>query len=205
MPNLITRLMFVCCAAFLTSCQSNPLYGSGPLQLSNSSRANFEKYKKYEAPLFFVISEDGRSSYAMHCPHGIGRCEENPYPTIYKCQSRSGKKCKIFAEYKTIVWKDYEHKASNKVNVVVQEFGSSSLFSTTIANPLPFGDFTIKIAKTKSCSGEYRADGGLHITLKCDDEKYQGSSNSFTWKEGGSLELRGHGKVFELMILPYTN
>ena len=52
------------------SCQ-DPDRGTGPITLSPSAQASFAEYMGRDAPIYFLVTEDGRGSYYMYCVGGF--------------------------------------------------------------------------------------------------------------------------------------
>ncbi len=107
--KFIRNILFVGLAGLaLASCKTAPdFYGDGPINISANMQSYFEKYKSGGGPSYFAISEDGRMASWSYCPSGPDGCSvgEPPYMMAINGCNRRGKKCKIFARGKNVVWK----------------------------------------------------------------------------------------------------
>lgn len=97
----------VAVSVLVTGCQAtSPYAGSGPLSLSRSAAAGFEKYLKSNGPAAFAIQTRGSGYYFSSCPYS--RCA---YPdgfnaeeqAIKRCE-KSGGTCKVLAVRSEVVW-----------------------------------------------------------------------------------------------------
>jgi tetratricopeptide (TPR) repeat protein len=100
----ILALVFLC-----TTCAANdPDYGSGRITLSPQVKASFEEYKARDAPLYFVVTESGVSSYYLYCEGGFN-CVESAarLQTLDRCRRLNpDEDCKIYAIGRSVVWRD---------------------------------------------------------------------------------------------------
>ncbi|HSA81911.1 MAG TPA: hypothetical protein VLE23_13935, partial [Geminicoccaceae bacterium] len=93
------------------SCQ-DPDRGTGPITLSPGTEASFAEYTGRDAPLYFVVTEDGRGSYYVYCVGGFN-CTSSAarMRALDECSRRNaGHDCKIYAIGRSIVWQDAEGK-----------------------------------------------------------------------------------------------
>ncbi len=79
--------------------------GVGELKLSDKVVNNFERYLRYRKPVVFLVTIDGQNSVAWKCPHAqcvnTGAMNEKQ-----RCERQYGKKCEIFAQRRSIRWKN---------------------------------------------------------------------------------------------------
>ena len=77
----------------------------GELKLSDKVVNNFERYLRYRKPVVFLVTIDGQNSVAWKCPHAqcvnIGAMNEKQ-----RCERQYGQKCEIFAQRRSIRWKN---------------------------------------------------------------------------------------------------
>lgn len=106
---MLRRLSIIAVLSFGVSCSlEDPEAGKGPIVLSPATRANLEEYMGRNAPLYFVVTEDGRGSYSIYCDGGFN-CNRSGARSqaLDQCRSRSGgRDCKIYAIRRVIVWQD---------------------------------------------------------------------------------------------------
>ena len=99
-------------------CQTtSDLDGSGPIELSYSNRALFDRYLKERRPLAFAVAVDGRSGASyQYCPDlACGSETTAPYRAIQSCEQQSnGVACKLFARKWKIVWEGYTGDAGDE-------------------------------------------------------------------------------------------
>ncbi len=95
-------------AAALVACQTT---GEGPVELSRSTAAGFEKYKEVDfREKAFAISQDGKAYMYMWCAHTSCSGGTIATETIYECDRRRRKRelsdqpCRVFAMGDEIVW-----------------------------------------------------------------------------------------------------
>jgi hypothetical protein len=94
------------------SCQ-DPDRGTGPITLSPSAEASFAEYMGRDAPILFLLTEDGRGSYYTYCVGGFN-CTTSAarVRALDACRRRNaGQDCKIYAIGRSIVWQDAEGAA----------------------------------------------------------------------------------------------
>jgi hypothetical protein len=87
------------------SCQDRDV-GTGPITLSPGVEARFAEYKGRDAPLYFLVTEDGRGSYYSYCAGGFN-CTSSAarMQALDLCRRRyAGSDCKIYAIRRTVVW-----------------------------------------------------------------------------------------------------
>jgi len=98
----------------LAACQTNEdFYGKGPLTLSSSSLAGFERYKKAGINAgYFAVTEDGSTYGYSYC--SAGQCGGNSLMVaLQSCESHAQRTCKIYAYGPTVVWDHSAPKGSN--------------------------------------------------------------------------------------------
>jgi hypothetical protein len=81
--------------------------GKGLIVLGPNTRASLEEYMGRNAPLYFLVTEDGRGSYYMYCEGGFN-CDRPAArrQALDQCRSRAGRDCKIYAIRRVVVWQD---------------------------------------------------------------------------------------------------
>jgi hypothetical protein len=95
-----------------SSCQ-DPDFGTGPITLSPGAKASFAEYMERDAPIYFVVTENGRGSFYLHCRGGFN-CASSAarMQALDQCRSRNpGNDCKIYAIRRSIVWQGAEGSA----------------------------------------------------------------------------------------------
>ena len=105
---MLRRLSILGSLLIGASCSlEDPETGKGTIVLSPNTRANLETYMGRDAPLYFVVSEDGRGSYYMYCSGGFN-CDRSAArrQALDQCRSRAGRDCKIYAIRRVVVWQD---------------------------------------------------------------------------------------------------
>ncbi len=212
LPITILSLVF---SVLIVGCQSSSIYGSGPVNLSDSVQRTYQNYLSKDSPLAFMITRDGNRSFYTYCNVGT-QCLDDAYGAIYRCESRYGVDCFIFAEYGKIVWKGYnkidtapEESAVFSVNV----FGGDSVYSGYLISPKSSDTFTMNIGNRNICEGFYETGNKFIVGLNCENDSkrgdikkanYKGEIRSFSWNEGGDVILRSPGQKFlEMRIHPY--
>jgi hypothetical protein len=101
----IVALLFLC-----ASCGRDPDFGAGPITLSPGVEASFEEYKARDAPIYFLVSENGRGSYYIYCDGGFN-CTTSAarMQALDQCRrNNAGNDCKIYAVGRRVVWQDAE-------------------------------------------------------------------------------------------------
>ena len=94
------------------SCQ-DPDFGTGPITLSPGAKASFARYLEEDAPIFFIVTEDGGGSYYLYCRGGFN-CTSSAarMQGLNRCRtSHPGYDCKIYAVGRSVVWRDAEGTA----------------------------------------------------------------------------------------------
>lgn len=93
-------LIGVSCSAL-----EDPEAGKGPITLSPGVSASLEEYMGRDAPLYFVVTEDGRGSNYVYCVGGFN-CDNAAArtQTLDDCRSRTGRNCKVYAIRRVVVW-----------------------------------------------------------------------------------------------------
>ena len=87
------------------SCQDRDV-GTGPITLSPGVEASFAEYKARDAPLYFLVTENGRGAYYSYCGGGFN-CTSSAAraQALDLCRRRyPGTDCKIYAIGRSIVW-----------------------------------------------------------------------------------------------------
>ena len=99
----IVGLLLICVSCSLEDSEA----GKGLIVLSPNTRANLQEYMGRDAPLLFVVTEDGRGSYYMYCDGGFN-CDRSAARSqaLDECRSRAGRDCKIYAIRRVVVWQD---------------------------------------------------------------------------------------------------
>jgi hypothetical protein len=95
------------------SCQ-DPDFGTGPITLSPRVEASLAEYMEHDAPIYFVVTENGRGSFYLYCRGGFN-CTSSAARMRALDQCRSsypGNDCKIYAIRRSIVWQDAESSAA---------------------------------------------------------------------------------------------
>lgn len=88
----------------LTGCQSH--IGKGPITLSPTVQSHIAKAMEDSTVSYIAVSEDGQRVGWAYCPAGYASvCSGNngAVVAINSCE-RSGKKCYIYANGKTVLW-----------------------------------------------------------------------------------------------------
>lgn len=91
-----TLLLFGC----MTS--NEAYYGSGPIQLSGSCQAHFERYLREIDPGYFAVTPDGSRCGYSYCDSM--QCRGNEIMLALSSCRRSGRTCQIYAHGRQIVW-----------------------------------------------------------------------------------------------------
>lgn len=104
---MIMRKAFVILAlgTLLSGClPPDPNVGKGPITLSPQAKQNFEKYTATRSPGYFVVTEDGGSSFYNYC--SSGRCyRTSSNEVIHRCEENAnGRPCKVYASKGAVVW-----------------------------------------------------------------------------------------------------
>jgi hypothetical protein len=89
----------------LAACQDRDV-GTGPVTLSPGVEASFAEYKGRDAPLYFLVTENGRGAYYTYCGGGFN-CTSSAarVQALDLCRRRyPGSDCKIYAIGRSIVW-----------------------------------------------------------------------------------------------------
>ena len=89
----------------LASCQDRDV-GTGPITLSPGVEASFAEYKGRDAPLYFLVTENGRGAYYSYCVGGFN-CTSSAarVQALDLCRRRyPGNDCKIYAIGRSVVW-----------------------------------------------------------------------------------------------------
>lgn len=209
----IIKMMFI--MAVMGGCQSSSIYGSGPVSLSDSTKRLYQNYLSKDAPLAFVISEDGTRGNYSYCGAG-NMCVDDSYGTISRCETRTGKRCFVFAEYGKIVWKGYQDTDGDQDESAVfsvNVFGDNIIFSGDIF-PGSSEKFTMHIGEGNYCQGFYKTGPKFSVQLNCDADSsngvlkkgnYKGESQSISWKKGVNIDLKSPGNsTLEMRIHPYN-
>ena len=143
-----------CALAFLLLCTScaleDPDAGTGPITLSPGVQANFQEYMARDAPLYFVVTEDGRGSSYIYCVGGFA-CTSSAaqMQAMNQCSSHSGgRACKVYAIGRSVVWRDAGQSAIATASVAraAPEFSPSErLVRDCLGGPTP-------AARIRTCS-----------------------------------------------------
>jgi hypothetical protein len=90
----------------LSACKTASDVGSGPLNMSRSVKASFDKYIKSGRGMYFAVSENGRSSHFFYCPTGPSCIDSTTRAQVIAyCESHSsGVPCKIYARQNHVLW-----------------------------------------------------------------------------------------------------
>ena len=103
-----TCSMLAAAALALAACQTT---GQGPVELSRSTAAGFDKYKEVDFPeKAFAISEDGKAYSYVWCRHASCYGGTMATEAIARCDKRrrkddiSDQPCRVFAVGNTVVW-----------------------------------------------------------------------------------------------------
>jgi hypothetical protein len=97
-----------CALALLLLCAScqDPDFGTGPITLSPGAEASFADYMGRDAPLYFLLTENGGGAYYTYCVGGFN-CTSSAarVQVLDLCRRRyPGSDCKIYAIGRRIVW-----------------------------------------------------------------------------------------------------
>ena len=83
--------------------------GEGPITISSSTLAGFEKYKLEAEPLFFAVANDGKGFGYTQCPPYYSGClNDNGDRARELCDRKAklrGAECFTFADGREVVWK----------------------------------------------------------------------------------------------------
>ncbi len=207
---------FLLCLIFLSGCQTPYIYNPpNKIVLAEHVEIAFERYKLHDSPMVFAVTADGRYSYHTHCPHSV--CQDDVWFTIEKCEAQSGKKCYVYGEYGKIIGseKELSEPAFDKpyASFTMNDFSGSKLFSGKIYNPANAGEFSLSHTYME-CVGSYNWKISLEVNLDCTQLKkggfgsgsYKGINSSFSWSEGGSIDLRSKdSNIIEMKVFPHTS
>ena len=102
------RLSMIALLLIGVSCSAleDPEAGKGPITLSPGVSASLEEYMGRDAPLYFVVTENGYGSHYMYCSGGFN-CDGPAArrQALDRCRSRNaGHDCKVYAIRRTVVW-----------------------------------------------------------------------------------------------------
>ena len=104
--HCILALLFLCAA-----CATNdPDVGTGRVILTPRVQASFEEYKARDAPLYFLVTESGVSSYYNYCGGGFN-CTRSAarMQALDQCRRQNtGEDCKVYAIGRTVVWRNVD-------------------------------------------------------------------------------------------------
>ena len=104
-----TLALLLLCA----SCQDRDV-GTGPITLSPGVEASFAEYKGRDAPLYFLVTENGRGAYYTYCGGGFN-CTSSAarMQALDLCRRRyAGSDCKIYAIRRVVVWQDPDARSA---------------------------------------------------------------------------------------------
>lgn len=115
---MLQRLSMIALLLIGVSCSlEDPEAGKGAITLSPGVRASLEEYMGRDAPLYFVVTEDGRGSNYVYCVGGFN-CDNVAARTqmLDDCRSLTGRNCKIYAIRRVVVWQDADGGAGDTVS-----------------------------------------------------------------------------------------
>ena len=99
------KLLIIFFFLLISNQNSFAFNGFGELKLSDRVINNFQQYLNFRKPTTFWVTEDGSGSYGWRCPHSrcvaTGSSDEKN-----KCERAYGKKCAIFAQRRSVKWKN---------------------------------------------------------------------------------------------------
>ncbi|MBM3952234.1 MAG: hypothetical protein FJ311_12370 [Rhodospirillales bacterium] len=89
----------------VAACQSQIPHGEGQVALQPNVQLAFQRHLDRPHPRVFFVTADGAAAYGLYCPHP--ECEPDP---LYiraqrRCEDRTGRPCRVFAEYGRITWR----------------------------------------------------------------------------------------------------
>ena len=103
-PDWILVLVFLCA----TCASRDPDYGAGRITLSPQVKASFEEYIARDAPIYFLVTESGVSSFYIYCEGGFNCTNSTSrMQALDQCRRRNPRdECKIYAVRRSVVWRD---------------------------------------------------------------------------------------------------
>lgn len=106
---MFMRTAFVAFAlgTLLSGClPADPNVGKGPITLSPQTQQSYEEYLATRSPGYFVVTEDGGSSFYNYC--SAGRCyRTSSNEVIHRCEENAGgRSCKVYASKGNVVWQE---------------------------------------------------------------------------------------------------
>ncbi len=216
---MLKSVMLIPLMIFITAlggCQSASIYGSGPVKLSRSVEGAYETWKQKDAPITFAITEDGKSGSFTSCDYGF-QCVEDTYAAVSRCESRTGKKCFVFAEYGKIVWEGYQSANTGRdenASFSVKSLDGETIYSGRITNPGSGETFSLYIGNGNYCQGLYKTSSTFTVQLDCGNDSrkgdikkgnYKGEMKYISWAKGSKIDLKAPGlRLLEMNINPYN-